>query len=55
MEDKEYRAEAERRGLPAGRAIPGAELQTIIAESLSGVPEAVVKEYLAFSGVRAGK
>jgi tripartite-type tricarboxylate transporter receptor subunit TctC len=53
MQDKEYQAEAEKRGLPAGRAIPGAELQKIIAESLSGVPEPLVKEYLAFSGIKA--
>jgi tripartite-type tricarboxylate transporter receptor subunit TctC len=52
MDDKAYRAEAARRGLPVERAIRGAELQKIIAESLSGVPEPIVKEYMAFSGVK---
>ena len=31
MEDQDYRAEAERRGLPVGRAVGGAELQSLIA------------------------
>ena len=53
MEDEEYRADAERRGLPVGRAVGGAELQALIARSLSGVPEPVVKAYLAFTGLKA--
>ena len=53
MEDQDYRAEAERRGLPVGRAVGGAELQSLIARSLSGVPEPVVKAYLAFTGLKA--
>ena len=53
MEDKEYRAEADKRGLPVGRAIGGAELQTLIAQKLFGVPEPVVREYLAFTGIKA--
>jgi tripartite-type tricarboxylate transporter receptor subunit TctC len=53
MEDEEYRAEAERRGLPVGRAVGGAELQGLIAHSLSAVPEPVVKAYLAFTGLKA--
>jgi hypothetical protein len=53
MEDPDYRAEAERRGLPVGRAVAGAELQSLIARSLSGVPEPVVKAYLAFTGLKA--
>jgi tripartite-type tricarboxylate transporter receptor subunit TctC len=53
MEDGDYRAEAERRGLPVGRAVGGAELQGLIARSLSGVPERVVKAYLAFTGLKA--
>jgi hypothetical protein len=52
MEDEEYRAEAERRGLPVGRAVNGAELQALIAHSLSTVPEPVVKAYLAFTGLK---
>jgi tripartite-type tricarboxylate transporter receptor subunit TctC len=53
MEDQEYRAEAERRGLPVGRAMGGAELQGLIARSLSAVPGPVVKAYLAFTGLKA--
>jgi tripartite-type tricarboxylate transporter receptor subunit TctC len=53
MEDEEYRAEAERRGLPVGRAVSGAELQALIAHGLSAVPEPVVKAYLAFTGLKA--
>ncbi len=53
MQDKEYLIEADRRGLPVGRAIGGAELRKMIAEKLSAVPAAVVKDYLAFAGVKA--
>jgi tripartite-type tricarboxylate transporter receptor subunit TctC len=53
MADEEYRADADRRGLPVGRAVGGVELQKLVAESLSGVPEAVVKEYMAMAGIKA--
>jgi len=53
MDDMEYRADAERRGLPVGRAVSGAELQQLIAQKLSGVPERIVKEYMAFAGIKA--
>jgi hypothetical protein len=53
MEDAEYRAEAERRGLPVGRAVSGAELQQLIVQKLSTLPERVVKEYMAFAGIKA--
>jgi tripartite-type tricarboxylate transporter receptor subunit TctC len=53
MEDAEYRAEADKRGLPVGRAVNGAELAELVAQKLSGVPEAVVKDYLAFTGLKA--
>jgi tripartite-type tricarboxylate transporter receptor subunit TctC len=53
MQDEDYRAEAERRGLPVGRAVGGAELQALLARSLSAVPEPVVKAYLAFTGLKA--
>jgi tripartite-type tricarboxylate transporter receptor subunit TctC len=53
MEDEDYRAEADRRGLPVGRAVGGAELQALVARSLAGVPEPVVKAYLAFTGLKA--
>ncbi len=53
MEDADYRAEAERRGLPVGRAVAGAELQALVARSLTGVPEPVVKAYLNFTGLKA--
>jgi len=53
MDDMEYRAEADRRGLPVGRAVTGAELQQLIAQKLSAVPERLVKEYMAFAGIKA--
>jgi tripartite-type tricarboxylate transporter receptor subunit TctC len=53
MEDQEYRADADKRGLPVGRAVGGAELQKLIAESLSSAPDAVVKEYMAITGLKA--
>jgi hypothetical protein len=53
MQDKRYLIEADQRGLPVGRAIGGAELQRLIAEKLSGVPEPVVRNYLAFTGIKA--
>jgi tripartite-type tricarboxylate transporter receptor subunit TctC len=53
MDDMEYRVEADRRGLPVGRAVTGAELQHLIAQKLSAVPERVVKEYMAFAGIKA--
>ena len=53
MDDSDYRTEADRRGLPVGRALGGAELQRLIAHSLSAVPEPIVKEYLAFTGLKA--
>jgi tripartite-type tricarboxylate transporter receptor subunit TctC len=53
MDDAEYRAEADRRGLPVGRAVRGAELQQLIAQKLSAVPERIVKEYMAFAGIKA--
>ncbi|HEY6254827.1 MAG TPA: hypothetical protein VIY51_03450, partial [Xanthobacteraceae bacterium] len=53
MEDADYRAEAERHGLPVGRAVGGAELQALIARGLASVPEPVVKAYLNFTGLKA--
>jgi tripartite-type tricarboxylate transporter receptor subunit TctC len=53
MDDATYRAEAERRGLPVGRAVGGPELRALVARSLSSVPEPVVKAYLAFTGLKA--
>ena len=52
MNDEDYRAEAERRGLPVGRAVSAAELQALIAGGLSSVPEPVVKAYLTFTGLK---
>lgn len=54
VQDKEYREEAEKRGLPVGRAIEGAELQKLVAESLSTVPEEVLKEYLSYTEDKRG-
>jgi len=53
MADEEYRADADKRGLPVGRAVGGVELQKLIATSLSSVPDAVVKEYMAMAGIKA--
>jgi tripartite-type tricarboxylate transporter receptor subunit TctC len=53
MDDETYRAEAERRGLPVGRAVSASELQTLIARGLSSVPDPVIKAYLAFTGLKA--
>jgi tripartite-type tricarboxylate transporter receptor subunit TctC len=52
--DPAYREEAEKRGLPVGRAIAGPELQKLVAASLSNVPERVVQEYLALTGEPGG-
>jgi tripartite-type tricarboxylate transporter receptor subunit TctC len=49
VEDAAYRDEAEKKSVPVGRAVGGAEIQTLIAASLSQVPETVVKEYLAYT------
>ena len=49
VQDKDYRAEAEQRGLPVGRAISGAELEVLVRESLTTVPEEVLKEYLDYT------
>jgi tripartite-type tricarboxylate transporter receptor subunit TctC len=53
MDDKDYRAEADKRGLPVGRAIAGAELHGLIVQSLAYVAPRVVKEYMAFAGIKA--
>jgi hypothetical protein len=45
--DKDYREEAERRGVPVGRALGGADLHSLVVEELSSLPEPVVKEYLS--------
>ena len=45
--DKEFRDEAEKRGMPVGRALGGAELHRLVAEHLSSLPEPVVREYLS--------
>jgi tripartite-type tricarboxylate transporter receptor subunit TctC len=47
-EDGAYRADAERRGIPTDRPVFGPELQAMIAEKLSALPQNVVDEYLAF-------
>jgi tripartite-type tricarboxylate transporter receptor subunit TctC len=52
MADQEYRDDAEKRGLPVGRPVGGEEMQKIIAASLQSVPQAVIKEYLAYTGTK---
>jgi tripartite-type tricarboxylate transporter receptor subunit TctC len=46
--DAEYRQEAEKRGLPVGRAMSGPQLQKIITENLSTVQPEVLQEYLSY-------
>jgi tripartite-type tricarboxylate transporter receptor subunit TctC len=53
MADADYRADAERRGLPVGRPVGGIALKELIGRGLSSVPEPVVKAYLAFTGLKA--
>lgn len=53
MEDKDYRAEADKRGLPVGRALAGDELHKLIVQRLSHVSDRVAKEYMAFAGIKA--
>jgi tripartite-type tricarboxylate transporter receptor subunit TctC len=52
MEDQEYRADADKRGLPVGRALDGAALHKLVVQSLSHVPDRVAKEYMAFAGIK---
>jgi tripartite-type tricarboxylate transporter receptor subunit TctC len=49
VEDPGYRDEAEKKGVPVGRAISGPDIQKLIATSLSNVPEPVVKEFIAYT------
>jgi tripartite-type tricarboxylate transporter receptor subunit TctC len=49
VKDKEYLEEAEKRGLPVGQPIEGEELQKLIAQTLSSVPDGVLQEYIAFT------
>lgn len=53
MKDETYQAEAERRGLPAGRPVAGDDVQRIITQSLTQVPPEIVKDYLSFAGLKA--
>ena len=55
VQDKAYRDEAEKRGLPVGSALKGVELQKLVAENLSSVPDDVLKEYLTFTADHRGK
>lgn len=55
VDDPEYRAEVEKRGLPAGRALIGDDLQKAIVENLVNVPEAIAREYMDATGLKAEK
>ena len=50
--DTEYRQEAEKRGLPVGRALSGPQLEKIISENLSKVEPEVLQEYLSYMDVK---
>jgi tripartite-type tricarboxylate transporter receptor subunit TctC len=45
--DKDFRDASEKRGMPVGRALGGADLHKLVVDNLSSVPEQVVKEYLS--------
>jgi tripartite-type tricarboxylate transporter receptor subunit TctC len=49
VQDKEYVEEAEKRGLPVGQPIGGEELQRLITQTLSSVPDDVLQEYIALT------
>jgi hypothetical protein len=49
VKDKEYVEEAEKRGLPVGQPIDGEDLQKLIAQTLSSVPDDVLQEYIALT------
>ena len=53
VRDKEYLEEAERRGIPVGQPIEGEELQKLIVQALSSVPDDILQEYLAFTDTGA--
>jgi tripartite-type tricarboxylate transporter receptor subunit TctC len=55
VKDKEYIEEAEKRGLPVGQPIGGEELQKLIAQTLSSVPDDVLQEYIALTETDAKK
>ncbi len=55
VEDKDYREEAEKRGLPVGRAMTGPQLQKLVAENLSTVADDVLQEYLSYMDDKGGK
>jgi tripartite-type tricarboxylate transporter receptor subunit TctC len=54
VKDPAYREEAEKRGLPVGRALSGPDLQKKVVDSLSKVDPAVLQEYLALTGEQGG-
>jgi tripartite-type tricarboxylate transporter receptor subunit TctC len=54
VKDKEYVEEAEKRGLPVGQPIEGEELQKLVAETLSSVPDDVLQEYLTLTETDKG-
>jgi tripartite-type tricarboxylate transporter receptor subunit TctC len=49
VKDKEFVEEAEKRGLPVGQPINGEELQKLVVQTLSSVPDDVLQEYLALT------
>jgi tripartite-type tricarboxylate transporter receptor subunit TctC len=55
VQNKDYREEAEKRGLPVGSALTGVELQKLVAANLSAVPDDVLKEYLELTADHRGK
>lgn len=50
--DKEFREDADKRGLPVGRPMVGKDLQALIAETLSAAPTDVVQEYQSYMSAK---
>lgn len=55
VKDPSFQEEARKRGLPAGQAIAGADLQKLIAETLSSVAPDTLKEYMSYMEVKETK
>ncbi len=55
LQDKDYREEAELRGAPVGNPVLGLELEKMVVENLSSIPEDVLAEYQAYVEGQGGQ
>lgn len=55
VKDSSFREEARKRGLPAETPITGANLQTLITETLSNVAPETLSEYMSYMDVKESK